>query len=92
MNLCTEEKKEECRAIFPPGDDGEKLFQAKCAGCLHGSSPKPSLSFYTLVRLLNLKQSGYPFERNDLTYDQWIALRDLENLINKKAIDEIKKS
>ena len=56
-----------------------------CAQCSSGMIPDPSPWFGHIMSLYQLQRGGYPFERNDLTIEEW---KDLGTLNDEMRIVE----
>jgi len=49
-----------------------------CSQCDAREKYKPSSFFYQIWFLHLLSSAGYPFQKNDLTIEQWLALGELK--------------
>ncbi|HNR12064.1 MAG TPA: hypothetical protein PKM59_01990 [Thermodesulfobacteriota bacterium] len=74
--MCTEKEHEKCLLDF-----GENL-EWNCAQCPDKRRPE-SISEWTLhiLDLRRLQLGGYPFEKNDLDYEEWCDLGTVADCI-----------
>jgi len=48
--------------------------------------PEPSPWFRHILFLYRLRKGGYPFEKNDLSLEEWLALGELEEAIEASRL------
>lgn len=77
--MCNEKERAECKYKF---EDNLEWACESCekqrAGDLHPYTLK-------LFKLRMLREAGYPFRANDITYDEWIDLGRLEQCLKTPA-------
>lgn len=74
MNQCpgTPQQQQECSGNFPPGFS---VSENACTSCHQRKGNfRPSPWFHHIWYLHALQRGGYPFEKNDLTPQEWIDL------------------
>jgi hypothetical protein len=42
--------------------------------------------------MLDLQQAGFPFDKNDITIEQWKYIAELKTAINNYAVEQSRKS
>jgi hypothetical protein len=68
LNQCTPQKKKECLK-----NSGVHIELA-CSTCEAREPYEPSDWFNHIWLLYELQRGGYPFEKNDLTINEWIDI------------------
>jgi hypothetical protein len=77
LNVCNSEEEAKCKVEI----GNEEYEQWACKNC---EKKKPrSLHPWTqhLLRLRRLQKAGYPFSKNDLSYEEWLDLGILNELL-----------
>jgi hypothetical protein len=68
---------ERCRAVNGPNLD------VICAGCKRNESKQPGPWFQHIWFLMQLQDGGYPYEKDDLTVEEWLDLGEM-----RKALEQ----
>jgi hypothetical protein len=54
-----------------------EYLEAACAACPYRDAEPPSDWFAHISYLHALQEGGYPFQKNDLTIEEWLGLAEL---------------
>lgn len=64
-----------------------ELLKVMCKGCISGKSINEPWFAY-LLQIWELKNAGYPFDRDDLSIEMWKMLRELDVVINNYNVSK----
>jgi len=70
--LCNGNDREKCEIEF------EGVLEWTCKNCPKKKAEDLNPYTHKLLRLRTLRTAGYPFGANDLTYEEWLDLGQLE--------------
>jgi hypothetical protein len=80
LNVCDPEKKKQCWIAFK-GKPAE--FKKLCAGCKKKNSGPISPRTAHILKLRLLVLAGYPFEKNDLSFEEWMDLGTVNEMLKR---------
>jgi hypothetical protein len=84
LNVCSPEEEAKCKAEF-----GEYL-EWSCKNCekekvgAYGNTPLHPWTSHLLF-LRRLQKAGYPFGKNDLSFEEWMHLGLVNELLDRKV-------
>ncbi len=77
LNVCDPEQEERCKK-----QDGS-FWQSSCRRCEKKKIGDVHPWALHLIDLRRLKKAGYPFDKNDLSYDEWMDLGLLNEMMER---------
>ena len=77
--MCDEKEQAKCEEEF--GDN----LEWTCENCKKTRSEDLHPYTLKLFRIRMLREAGYPFRANDITYDEWVDLGRLEQCLQTPA-------
>jgi hypothetical protein len=77
LNVCTPEEEKKCKAEI--GDEEHALWA--CEQCEKRKAGNIHPWTEHLLRLRKLQKAGYPFKKEDLSYDEWRDLGTLNQIM-----------